>query len=104
MFVKIKSVEFSLFRDTQGAGEVDGIHHGQSNSERCQRDDSVPNDLRFEKGPSAAVEQARERSRVVRRDRTSGAILAASKQAERPGSPDTAEAVYRNRADGIIDA
>src|SRR4029077_5247769 len=66
--------------------------------------DSAADDLSFEDLQSAAVEQSSQGCGVVRRDRSSCAVLATGKEAKRQRSPNAAEPVYGHRTDGVINA
>src|SRR5579875_1612610 len=104
MLVQVKTVLFAFLRDSQQADRVDCPHHGHGYGKGREGDGCAADELRFEERHPTAVEEAFQRSTVVGSEWARGAVLTAGEEAERQRSPDTAQSMDRNSADGIVDA
>ena len=104
MLVEIHSVEFGFCRQPQHAHGVDGQHHHHGRREGCQGDGRAPDGLCRQQRGAAAVEQSLQCNRIIGAGRAGSAELAGRKQTQRERSPDSADAVNRNRADRVVNA
>lgn len=104
MLVEIEAVKFALLRNTKRAGQIHNVHQQHRRAERSRGYDGATDELRFQEREPSVVEEAREWSGIVRPSGTRCPELTRREQAEGKRSPYAAQAMYRYRADWIIDA
>src|SRR6266852_7135146 len=104
MLVQIESIEFAFFGHAQQSGGIDRVHDRQGDPEGSQGDACASDCLGDEHLRSTAVEKAFQRGRVVGTGWARYPVLAAGEQSKRERSPDAANAMHRDRADGIVNS
>src|ERR1035438_5194826 len=98
--MQVHSIQLSLRRQPEHTHGVDSQHYHHRNAKRGKSDRGTADELGLEQSCSSTIEETFQGTGIVRTDRTGCAELSGSKQAERQGSPNTADTRSEERRVG----